>query len=66
MKDGFGHGHGYGPRRHGVAQRHMEPPPESTAAQVIRWGKTASELGTLAYNAYQAGKVVAPIVAGLL
>ena len=60
------HNHLEGHARRRTSPRHMEPPPESTANKVIRWGKTAQELGSLAYSAYQVGKVVAPMAAALI
>ena len=60
------HNHLQGQARHRTSPRYMEPPPESTATKVIRWGKTAQELGSLAYSAYQVGKVVAPMAAALI
>ena len=53
-----------GRARHRTAPRHMEP--ESTTTKAIRWGKTAQELGSLAYSAYQVGKVVLPMAAALI
>ena len=48
--------------RHGMAQRHAQPPAESTPDKILRWAQTAQQLAGVAHSIYQVGRAAAPYV----
>ena len=48
--------------RHGMAQRHPQPPAESTPDKILRWAQTAQQVAGVAHSLYKLGQAAAPYV----